>query len=341
MKFGDWYSKNYKKTLILPAVLIVLSVIYIAIFYSQTGSFFYMDVSLTGGTSFSVQTNYSQSDMEKELSKNFDDFTVKAVSDGSGNQIQLIITAPESESDAIQGGIEEILGFKLSDENSSIEFTSSGLSKTFLDQLLIAIILAFFWMGCVVFIIFGKGGKIKFWLIVANLLFAVFLGNFFMQINPIISWIIFGIFSVSLIFVYLKKSVPSFAVILSAFSNILMTLAVVDLMGLRLSGAGIVSFLMLIGYSVDTDTMLITKLSENNKAINHTIFESFKTGLTMTCTSIIAVVLALFVVYPYGTVLNQIFIVLSIGLTFDLFNTWVTNTAILKWYFSKKREDKK
>ena len=57
MNFEPWYNKNYKKILIIPAVLLALSLIYIGIFYMQTGDVINKDVSLTGGTTISVDTH--------------------------------------------------------------------------------------------------------------------------------------------------------------------------------------------------------------------------------------------------------------------------------------------
>jgi len=51
------------------------------------------------------------------------------------------------------------------------------------------------------------------------------------------------------------------AVVISAFADIVMTLALVDILGLKISTAGIVAFLMLIGYSVDTDILFNNKSS--------------------------------------------------------------------------------
>ena len=204
MKFREWYDVNYRKLLIIPILLILSSLIYISIFYSNNQSFFYTDVSLTGGTSYTILTNYSSADLDKELSNIFEDFTIKGISDGSGMQTQLIISVSEENSEQMKLELEKILGFELNDDNTSIEFTSSNLSNAFLKQLYIAIILAFFWMGAVVFVMFGKGGKLKFWVIIINLIFAIFLGNFFFEINSIISFIIFLLFSISFFYIYIK-----------------------------------------------------------------------------------------------------------------------------------------
>lgn len=337
MTFDKWYEKNYKKVLIIPAVLLILSVLYIGFFYAENGDIIYKDVSLTGGTSFSVQTDFLAKNLEVVLTdKGFNDFTVKGVNDGSGSHIEVIVTVSEAETDGMQEAIEEALGLTLTDENSSIEFTDSSLSDDFFKQLMVAVILAFFWMAAVVFVIFAKGAKVKIWTIIGNLAFAFFLGYYFFSLNIVMSIIIFLAFAAVFIRTYVKYSVPAFAVMLSAFADIVLTLAVVDLIGMRLSTAGIVAFLMLIGYSVDTDILLTTRVLNKKESTNKALFGAFKTGITMSVTSIIAVATALVVVYPFQSVLNQIFIILLIGLGFDLFSTWVANASILKWYAEEK-----
>jgi len=95
---------------------------------------------------------------------------------------------------------------------------------------------------------------------------------------------------------------------------------------------------MLIGYSVDTDILLTTRLLKRSEgSLNQRIYGAFKTGMTMTLTSLMAVIVALLIVQSFSIVLTQIFTILSIGLIFDMFNTWVTNVSILKWYMEKKK----
>jgi len=333
MNFELWYNKNYKKLLIIPAVLLTLSLIYIGIFYMQTGDVINKDVSLTGGTTISIDTDISATDMETALSKTLTDFNIQTISNNAGNQLQLVITIGEGKTEALKVSLEEFLEYELTSENSSQQTTSASLSSEFYKQLIVAVLLAFFWMAAVVFLIFAKGKKVKFWVVILNILLGFFMGNFFLTINPIIAGIIFLAFATILIRIYIKNSVPSFAVILSAFADIVMTLAIIDLVGIKLSTAGIVAFLMLIGYSVDTDILLTTRiLNRKHGGINQELFGAFKTGTTMTLTSIIAITTALIVVYPFGSVLNQIFTILLIGLGFDLFNTWITNASIIKWY---------
>jgi preprotein translocase subunit SecF len=331
---NDLYNKHYKLMLFLPALLLVLSFLIIGNVYLKTGGIFYKDVSLTGGTTISILTQYSADELKNSLINNFPDIEVRSLSDNSGKQTQLVVITGES-IEKIKPEIEKIFG-KLTDQNSSIESTGSNLSQDFYKQLLIAVLIAFFWMAAVVFVIFAPKWKIKILAIIINLLFGIFLGKMFLTLNFYLASIILLGFAISLIFIYVKYSIPSFAVMSCAFADIIMTLAIVDLLGMKVSGAGIVAFLMLIGYSVDTDILLTTRvLRRKESSVNKEIFSSFKTGMTMTLTAIVSVLVALFFVYPFGTSLNQIFIILIIGLSFDILNTWITNTSLIKWFVEK------
>lgn len=144
-------------------------------------------------------------------------------------------------------------------------------------------------------------------------------------------------FMAVVVFIIFRNLVPSGAVIISAFADILMTLVVIDLTGIKMSTAGIVAILMLIGYSVDTDILLTTRvLKRDEDSLNTRILGALKTGLTMTLTSFFAILAALFIVQSFSIVLAQIFTILVIGLFFDMVNTWITNVSLLKWYVEHK-----
>jgi len=96
---------------------------------------------------------------------------------------------------------------------------------------------------------------------------------------------------------------------------------------------------MLIGYSVDTDILLSNKvLKRSGSSLNKCLFDSFKTGATMTITSLVAVIIAYLIIGQFSSVLHQIFLIMAIGLSFDLLNTWITNVSIIKWYALEKRK---
>ncbi len=146
------------------------------------------------------------------------------------------------------------------------------------------------------------------------------------------------IFMAIVVFLYFKTLVPSAAVILAAFSDIIITLAIFNLLGLKLSTAGIAAFLMLIGYSVDTDILLSTRVLKRKQG---TVFErvcsAAKTGLLMSATTLSALIIAL--IFAQSEVLKQIMIILLIGLLVDLISTWFQNAGILRWYLEKRHKE--
>jgi preprotein translocase subunit SecF len=143
------------------------------------------------------------------------------------------------------------------------------------------------------------------------------------------------------VFILFKSVIPSLTVISCVLINIIMTIAAIDIFGLKISTGGIIAFLMLIGYSVDTDILLTNRVIKRHDGnLNERIYGAFKTGITMTFTSLFAVVAALFVVKSFSTVLTQIFLIISIGLFFDIINTWITNVSVIKWYMLRKERTK-
>ncbi|MBD3319349.1 hypothetical protein GF342_05570 [Candidatus Woesearchaeota archaeon] len=139
------------------------------------------------------------------------------------------------------------------------------------------------------------------------------------------------------VFITFRKLVPSLFVMLAAFSDIMSTLAVVSLLDIRLSTAGIAAFLMLIGYSVDTDILLTTRVIRSKEG---TVFDRVKgalrTGLIMSTTSLAAVLVAYF--FTQSDVIKQIMLILAIGLAFDVIYTWFQNASILRLSLEKKTE---
>jgi len=287
----NWHDKYYKLLLLIPAILILASIIYLSIFSNTNGNLFYKDISLTGGTSITIYDKISPESAELELGNSLSELNVREIFDiTTREQIALIIETTTS-GDEAKLIVEDFIGHELIEgENSDFQFTGSSLSESFYRQLLVAILIAFIFMAFVVFIIF-------------------------------------------------RNFVPSIAVIISAFADILMTLVLVNLLGIKMSTAGIVAFLMLIGYSVDTDIMLTTRILKRKDGIlNYRLIGALKTGLTMTLTSLCAMALALLIVSSFSSTLTQIFTILVIGLGFDLLNTWITNVSILKWYVLRKRK---
>lgn len=337
-KLGGIYNKHYKKFFILTVLLLILSLAYIGYFYSKNNDFIHRDISLTGGTTITIFSNESSVELQKALSAKIPDIETRYLLDNTGKQNQIIIMTQQKPEQVIPI-LENYFGYTLNEKNSNTEFTGSSLSSDFYKQLGITVLIAFFWMSAVVFVIFAPKWKIKTIAIILNLLFGIFLGKMFFSFNLYISLAILAAFIAAIVFLYIKYSMPSFAVMSCAFADIVMTLAVVDFFGMTIAGAGIVAFLMLIGYSVDTDILLTTRvLTRKDSSVNQEIFGSFKTGMTMTLTAIAAIAVAFIIVRPFGTVLNQMFEILLIGLCFDMVNTWITNTSLIKLFVEKNSE---
>lgn len=146
--------------------------------------------------------------------------------------------------------------------------------------------------------------------------------------------IIAFVFMSIVVFFYFRIPIPSLAVIFAAFSDLIGTLAFMQLFGIKLSTAGVAALLMLIGYSVDTDILLSTRLLKRSGQLMDSVYSSIKTGLTMQTTAIAALTV-LYIVTP-AALLRQISIILIIGLILDIFNTWIQNVGILKWYLERK-----
>ena len=114
------------------------------------------------------------------------------------------------------------------------------------------------------------------------------------------------------VFLIFRTFVPSFAVILAAASDIIATFAFMQIFGIELSFASLAAILTLIGYSVDTDVLLTTRVLKGAGSLRERINAAMKTGLLMSFTAIGA--LASILVLSLSVVLSQIALVLLIGL---------------------------
>jgi preprotein translocase subunit SecF len=289
-KGKNWFDKYYKLMMLGPILVLVLCLIYLGTFYSANHDFILKDVSLAGGTTITINSNSGVdfTNLESKLSEKYTDINFKKLTDlRTGEALAFVIESP-LQPNQLKADIQEIIGFELTADNSSVEFTGSALSGNFYKQLIMALAIAFVLMSCVIFFLF-------------------------------------------------RTFIPSIAVIFAAFSDIIMPLAVIDYFGIKISAAGIAAFLMLIGYSVDTDILLTSRAIKTHEGtVNSRIYGAFKTGILMTSTALFAVLPAFFIVTGLPDSFRQIFLILALGLCADIINTWTTNAGIIKWYCEKK-----
>ena len=144
-------------------------------------------------------------------------------------------------------------------------------------------------------------------------------------------------FMAIVVFITFRNFVPSFIVIMSGFFDIIVTLAVIDIIGLKISTAGIAALLLILGYSIDTDILLTTRVLKRKEGMMESrISNSIKTGLTMIATTFVALIIGYFATNSF--VIKEMFLIIMIGLLVDVIVTWLFNAGFLRLYLERKGE---
>lgn len=349
---NNLYVGNYKKFLILPAILFVFFLIMVFIYPGLS-----QGIDLKGGTLLLVRSDkaLNADEMKSVLQQKFSlsDLSVTSISSptGSGLVIQfakndllfqaeenlktafLLLDSNPSQTIALCNEVlSSIATYYVPTDNAPIdaqellEFSKDSLNKAkeaFHGELESAIVNEF-----------SLGENVAFQIKeVAPTIGEIFWNNaLFVSFIAIILIII-------VIFFFFRMLIPSFAIIAAAIFDIVAALAGMAVFGIPLSLSTIPALLMLIGYSIDTDIMLTTRLTQGKGVSNlrEKAASSLKTGLTMTLTTLGAASVMVLLAY-----LNQMFIIFEIssvivfGLTGDLVSTWLMNAPMLLWYIEKK-----
>ena len=293
-KLKKVYEGQYKKLLIIPFLMLVLALVQIGVQTATTGDFINKDVSLKGGVTLSIDhPSVDAVALEEHLADDLGTDVSTSVVSTAGSVTGVIIEADIDAEDSekiqqLQDLSAEKLGIELDSTNSNLEIIGSSLSQSFFQDTILAVIIAFIFMGIVVFI-------------------------------------------------YFRNPAASGAVMLAAFSDIVVTIAIVNILGIKIGGGGIAAFLMMIGYSVDTDILLSVKVFKRKEgSVMDRIYSAMKTGLTMNVTTIVAISIAL--IFTTSEVIAQIMTILLIGLFVDIINTWIQNVGIIRYYLERKNE---
>jgi preprotein translocase subunit SecF len=165
-----------------------------------------------------------------------------------------------------------------------------------------------------------------------------------LQVQALQALVISFIGMAIVVFLLFRTFVPSGAVILSAFSDIVIAAAFMRVAGIELSLGTLAALLMLIGYSVDSDILLTNRVIKRRGSVEEKVSRAMHTGITMTSTTL-AALSVMYIVSTFSylvipsftqiTLLSNISIVLIAGLFADIMNTWLLNTGILRWYVMK------
>lgn len=153
--------------------------------------------------------------------------------------------------------------------------------------------------------------------------------------QTIIAVLLAFLFMSIVVFITFRSLWPSLFIILAAAAEIISTIAAVNLLGVKLSTAGVAAFLMIIGYSVDTNILLTVKvLKHQGSTVFQRTAETMRTGVLMSLTAFAATMVGY--VFIQSDVVKQIMLIISIGLLFDIIYTWLQNAGILRLYFERK-----
>jgi preprotein translocase subunit SecF len=136
-----------------------------------------------------------------------------------------------------------------------------------------------------------------------------------------------------LVFAMFRSFVPSIAVVASAFSDIVVPVALMNLLGIELTLGSVAALLMLIGYSVDSDILLNNHIIRRSGGFYESAYRAMETGITMTLTSLSAMAVMTVVAALFGIdLLTSIGLILVFGLATDLMNTYMLNMSLLRWW---------
>lgn len=136
-----------------------------------------------------------------------------------------------------------------------------------------------------------------------------------------------------LVFAMFRTFVPSIAVVVSAFSDVVVPLALMNVLGIQLTLGSVAALLMIIGYSVDSDILLNNHVLRRQGSFYESAYRAMETGITMTVTSIAAMTVMTIVATAFGIgLLSSIGLILVFGLATDLLNTYMLNMSLLRWW---------
>jgi len=154
-KAERWFDKNYKLLMLIPIMVTIVCFVYLVIFYSQNQSFILKDVSLSGGTTITLNGNIDADKLQSALEQKYQgNFVLRKLTDVRSGQVLAVVVETPLDSNIVKADIESALGIQLTSENSSIEFTGSNLSNNFYNQLMIALLISFVLMSIVIFFLF-------------------------------------------------------------------------------------------------------------------------------------------------------------------------------------------
>lgn len=350
-KIIDFYSRNYRKLLIVPAIVFIASLFLAFVFPGVPKG-----IDFAGGTLVIVRSEkpIDAKRLETLLSTNFafTDLSVSSISSVSGYGVTIryakeaVLSNAMDEIDNARQLLASNPTESLQHSKKAVEIASkyvpqktiSGTPNEAFDEAEKIVFQAreniTRRLQEIISTEFGLGEKAAFQRqeVSPTLGQSFFATALNVSIFSIILLVIF-------IFIIYREIVPSLAIVASMVFDVVFALALMAVFGMPLSLSSVPALLMLAGYSIDTDILQTTRiLSRREGTPIERFFDSMKTGLTMTMTALGAIIVML--VFGYlnqVTVLYSIAAVLFFGLLGDPIATWLMNSGILLMYVEGKK----
>jgi preprotein translocase subunit SecF len=137
---------------------------------------------------------------------------------------------------------------------------------------------------------------------------------------------------------FFRAIIPSIAVLTGAFSDIVIALGAMGLFGIPLTLPSFAALMMLVGYSLDTDILLTTRILKRKGSPRDNAFDAMRTGLTMSATGMVAFgALFTLAIATHIPTYFEISAVALAGLVGDMFATWGINAVMILLYAEKRR----
>jgi len=347
----DLYKNNYKKMMLIP-LLLAIPLLFLVLIYPgiQPG------VDLTGGNVLIVrsQNPIIESQLVSVLKENFSlqELKVSTIASPTGYGAWI-----QYNKDPLVNNIEQLLSkadSSLEDENQSIAYSNEVLKLLGQEQKPFpnaksALLAA---QGALSLykedfskklqdtitqkLSLGKDAEFQKREISATLGSASFQSSIFITLLGVVMIII-------IIFIAFRQFIPSAAIIQAMLFDVLAGLAGMAILQIPLSLTTLPALLMLIGYSVDTDIMLTSRMLKGKDGTpGERATSSLKTGITMTSTALAALAVMIVVSYFYQIeVIYQIAAILFFGLIGDIIATWLMNAPVLLWWVENKEKQHK
>jgi preprotein translocase subunit SecF len=342
----DFYRKRYKKMMLIP-LLIAIPMLFLVFVYPGIAP----GVDLTGGNVIILQSskNITEAQLTTILKENFNllDLKVFTISSPTGFGARV-----EYSKDPLIANVEGSINNAIThidDENVSIAYSNSALkllgqqeqqfanSKTALaaaQGALAAYNDAFSKkLEDTLSQKLGLGDNAEFQTqdISPTLGAAAFQSSAFVGILGVILITI-------VVFIAFRQFVPSGAIVQAMLFDILSGAFGMALFHIPFSLTTLPALLLLIGYSIDTDIMLTSRMLKGKDGSHgERATEAMKTGITMTSTTMMALIAMIIVSYFYQIeVIYQISVILFFGLIGDMISTWFMNAPILLWFLHRR-----